>query len=153
VLLQPSPAAVLLSSQPSSPRTASEIPSPHSGAHVSSPPTPLPPSSCVELLHAKPSSSWHNASQPSPPTVLLSSHASADERKPLPQTCTIGVTVTLSVAVRLPVSSSSAVRLPTEYGVLPSLTIEDDRLRPLSRRRLLLVSVEALTLSAGCGPV
>eukprot|EP00964_Phaeocystis_antarctica_P126238 scaffold89977_cov64-Phaeocystis_antarctica.AAC.2 len=137
VLLQPSPAAVLLSSQPSSPRTASEIPSPHDGAHVSSPPTPLPPSSCVELLHAKPSSSWHSASQPSPPTVLLSSHASADERTPLPQTCTTGVTVKLSVAVALPVSSSSAAEAaqPAAAAARERRGVDIEcRLRPRVRR-------------------
>ena len=59
--------------------------SPQSGTHVSTPPMPLPPPVCVEEVHAKPVSRLHSASQPSPPSVLLSSHCSALERLPLPQ--------------------------------------------------------------------
>ena len=88
---QPSPATVLPSSQPSPPHEIS-LPSPHTAAHVSSPPTPELSALCVVLRHAKPDSTWQSESQPSPPTVLLSSQASAVERTPLPHTCTTGVT-------------------------------------------------------------
>ena len=42
----------------------------------------------LEDVQPKPVSMRQSESQPSPPTVLLSSHASAVERMPLPQTCT-----------------------------------------------------------------
>ena len=88
---QPSPATLLPSSQ-SSPPHEMRLPSPHTAAHVSRPPTPELPALCVVLRHAKPVSTWQSESQPSPPTVLLSSQASAVERTPFPQTCTTGVT-------------------------------------------------------------
>lgn len=87
--LHPSPAAVLLSSHCSVGRHRMRMPSPHLGAHVSTPPTPEP--SVLDEVHAHPVSIRQRESQPSPPTVLLSSHASAVERMPLPQMCTGGV--------------------------------------------------------------
>ena len=107
---------------------------------------PLPPSFCVVDVQRKPVSTAHSASQPSPPTVLLSSHASAVERMPLPQMCTTGVTVTVSEVVLL-VSSSVDERLPTLYGVAPSFTTVVV-MPTLSRRRRLVAMVEALTSMA-----
>ena len=52
-----------------------------------------------------------------------------------------GITLTLTLT------------LPTVKGVLPSLTTEEDRPKVSRRRRPELVSVDALTSSAGCGPV
>ena len=86
--LQPSLASVLLSSHCSSDSHRTRRPSPHLGAHESTPPTPDP--SVLDEVHSKPSSMRQSASQPSPPTVLLSSQPSAVERMPLPQTWTGG---------------------------------------------------------------
>jgi len=84
--LQPSPAIVLLSSHNS--RMSLPVmrrPSPQTGVHSSRPPTP---SMRLALRHVHPRSMLQNGSQPSPPSVELSSHCSAVVRIPLPQTCT-----------------------------------------------------------------
>jgi hypothetical protein len=85
VALHPSPASVLLSSHCSARwLQRMRMPSPHTGVHVSTPPMPVP---CVlDDTHLHPVSTRQSESQPSPPCVLLSSHISADERMPLPQT-------------------------------------------------------------------
>ena len=89
--LHPSPLAVLLSSQPSGGLIdTTRRASPQIGVHVSRPPTPDP--SVFDERHANPTSiTSHSALQPSPLSVLLSSHTSAVDRMPLPQMCTTGV--------------------------------------------------------------
>jgi hypothetical protein len=87
-VLQPSPGAVLLSSHCSALFQRIRMPSPQMGAQVSTPPIPEP--SVFDDVHAKPVSMRQSESQPSPPTVLLSSQNSAVDRFPLPQTCTGG---------------------------------------------------------------
>ena len=95
-----------------------------------------------------------SASHPSPPSVLLSSHASAVERTPLPQMWTTGATVTAS-PVELLRSSSVVERLPVVNvdGVEPDETTLDERPTLSRRRRLpLVVTVDALTSMGGCAP-
>jgi hypothetical protein len=47
---------------------------------------PEPPTAAALETQAKPTSTAHSALQPSPPAVLLSSHASAVVRTPSPHT-------------------------------------------------------------------
>ena len=96
--LQPSPLTVLLSSHSSKVLHGIFLPSPQMGAHVSKPPMPEPPSTSAVDVQAKPASIWQSALQPSPLAVLLSSHASAVERMPLPHTCT-GCTNAIALAL------------------------------------------------------
>ena len=84
--LHPSPLIVLLSSQASAVSQSTRTPSPHLGAHTSRPPTPEP--NALVDVHSNPVSTRHRVSQPSPPTVLLSSQISAVVRTPSPQMCT-----------------------------------------------------------------
>ena len=86
---QPSPLWVLLSSHCSAGLQRIRLPSPQRGAQVSMPPTPEP--CAFDDVHAHPSSTRHSESQPSPPTVLLSSQTSAVDRIPLPQMWTGGM--------------------------------------------------------------
>ena len=179
---QPSPAAVLLSSQPSAlaPHRMRR-PSPQMGAHVSTPPTPEPPLPSVLETHAKPTSRVHSAEQPSPPAVLLSSHASAVERTPLPQMCTGATYATASTSVSLPAATASSVAVATvvsrassvwsvgSYGDSPADAVVTPTETPsdastLSRRPSppsppppaapppSTESPEALTTMSGCGP-
>ena len=118
---QPSPATVLLSSQPSEAKGIARRPSPHTGEHVSSPPTPEPPSASEEERHAQPTSTSHSASQPSPPTVLLSSHRSSVVRAPLPQTWITGVKSRVSSS-----KSSSAATVPLPAASAPARASSPD---------------------------
>ena len=158
---QPSPASVLLSSHCSRLLHRIFLPSPQMGAHESRPPTPLP--SVLDEVHAKPSSIWHSAEQPSPAAVLLSSHASAVERMPLPQTCTGGVYESASVVDSLPVTKSSSTTSPVDSsrsastGEVPDEVTEAPAVRAaLSRRRddgaSARESSDVLTSIDGCGP-
>ena len=131
---QPSPATVLLSSQPSEAKGIARRPSPHTGEHVSSPPTPEPPSASEEETQAHPTSTSHSASQPSPPTVLLSSHRSSVVRAPLPQTWITGVKSRVSSS-----KSSSAATVPLPAASAPaissSLMLRHRRSPPMSLSR------------------
>ena len=98
---------------------------------------------------------WQSESQPSAPMVLLSSHASADERMPLPHTCTTGVTATASETVELAVTSSACVTFPTSRVLEPSATESTTSASNPSRRRLAppTLTVDAFTVTKGCAPM
>eukprot|EP00908_Phaeocystis_cordata_P025140 Transcript_7594.p2 GENE.Transcript_7594~~Transcript_7594.p2 ORF type:complete len:206 (-),score=4.41 Transcript_7594:170-787(-) len=143
---QPSPPTVLLSSQPSAKGPqVTRRPSPQIGAHVSTPPMPEP--TAIDETHAKPSSMRQSASQPSPPAVILSSHASAVERMPLPQTCTTGTTATASSSVPVPLAAASSATVATvesrassdwslgSKGDSPSLAVTTPKRSATDRRR------------------
>ena len=170
--LQPSPLTVLLSSQPSAWLDHPiRRPSPHTGEHASRPPTPEP--NCSDETHAKPTSTSQSAEQPSPASVLLSSHASAVVRTPSPQTCTGGAYVTASASGVSSVSvafSSIAVSIASSEasagskGVSPSLSSSTSTTTlPMSPTSVLssrrpppppsTVRAEASTTSRGCGPM
>jgi hypothetical protein len=61
----------------------------------------------------------------------------------------VGVRVGVRVRVRVRVGVRVRARSPTVKGVLPSLMIDEARPKVSRRRRPELVSVDALTLSAG----
>ena len=164
---------MLLSSQPSGGVLhVIRRPSAHVGAHVSKPPTPEPPSAAALETHVKPTSKAHSAEQPSPPAVLLSSHASAVVRTPSPQMCT-GATKLIASASSVPLTtaassaevvttdevSASSVRSSGSYGDSPALVVSTPKLSSSSpsRRRLSSppgrLSPLASTVTAGCGPM
>ena len=155
---QPSPATWLPSSHPSPPH-ATLLPSPQIGEQLLSVPMPEPHRSASVQLSARvqlhPTSSWHSASQPSSGSVLLSSHASALDRRPLPQTWTTGVSFT--GATSLAFASSVSVGSPTPSSIASSrgelASSSSTTVRPKAStdsRRLLTASARAV--SGGCGP-
>ena len=169
---QPSPLIVLLSSQPSAvgPQETRR-PSPQMGEQLSTPPIPEP--SVLDEVHAKPSSMRQSASQPSPPSVLWSSHCSAVERMPLPQMWTGATKVTTSASGSVSFASVGATSTSTKIsaaaassdasagskGDSPSLVIATPKLTPAgaapggcAAREADVSSLVSMAIG-GCGPM
>jgi len=107
------------------------LPSPQTGEQVSS--APMSPKE-FSLVHAQPSSTAQREEQPSPPSVLLSSHASAVERSPLPQTCTTGTKSSSVSSVVLLVSTTTSV-VSSSKGEVPSASLLTESESDEKRRR------------------
>ena len=162
---QPSPSSEFPSSQASPPHEM-RLPSPHTAEQlllrlIPDPHLSAPSSAHPSAAQAHPTSIWQSASQPSSGSVLLSSHCSALERLPSPQTCTKGTSVTSEKLVSVasvgsstdgsstPSSiASSSGDEPLETSITARTTVE------LCVRRRLPTPPEATTSAVieGCAP-